>query len=241
MKLSNDDVKNLQSILATADLGGITSVVIEDGKARGVSSDRAYAMVSTFNVPAFPQKVGLDKLNALKARLNLLGESVVINAVESERGEISILELSAGKSRVQYRCTSTAMIKAPSRIADEVISNVYVSKDEMKLVLDAVKVMNSKKVALCIRKNNAVSFEILDGNNDAFKTDLTSPAKSLTDDDITCVHYYPAEVFSSVMRHQMTQLDTITLGIGEAGVIKAEVNGHSIGLLPHIEDTDSED
>ena len=231
MKLTNHDTSSLCLLLSACQVGGVESVVIEDGVARGINEARSFVIISDGSLPAFPQKIGLSRLSALKQRIVLMGEAV-IEAKETERGEISLLDISSGRSKVQFRCTATALIKAPKQINDEAANNVFLTKDELKLVLDAIKVMGAKTVSLIIKKDHTVSFSIADANNDAFSTVLSTQAEALTDEANSVVHYYHADIFHAVMK--ANDFDTTTLVIGEAGTIRTSVLGHSVILLPKI-------
>ena len=233
MKLSNQDTQNLENILATAAIGGIDQIIIEDGFVRGVNADKTFAIISDFNVPKFPQKIGIARLGTLGQRLAVFkGKEPIIDAKESERGEISSMEIVCGKNKVQFRCTSTMLIKAPKAINDEADCVITMSKEEVKTVLDAIRVMSCKKVTLSVRKGGAVQFEIADESNDTFKIVLDA-ASDKEDDSV--VHYYQASVLTAILKSKM-ELDVAVLDIGQMGTIKTQINGHGITMLPQIGD-----
>jgi hypothetical protein len=240
MKLTAEDTSNLQTILATCALGGIESIVIEDGVLRGINEAKTCGLISNVSVPKFKQKIGLSRLSSLKQRLDLFGAGAVIDAKETERGEIASLNISTGRSNVQFRCTSTMLIKAPKKFNDDAFSRVFVTKAELKMVLDAIKVMGAKKIALSVRKDRTVTFELSDASNDSFRLDLENPAERLSDEDAdSVVHYYPADVFTSIMRSLAN--DTNAFDVGVIGIIQVVVNGHNVSLLPQINEDGEED
>ena len=236
MKLTQTDVDNLQSILITCGIGNVESFIIENGTLRGMNEEKSFAIISDHKIPNFTQKVGISRLQSLRQRMDLFaGTEYSIDAKETERGEISLLDIAAGKSKAQFRCTSTVLIKAPSAINDELLSRVTVTKDEMKLILNAMKVMGGKKVVLTIKKDETVQFQIADATNDSFTTIVQNKVEALIDGDGDSVtHYYPADVFSAVMRALGT--DDIVFDVGARGIIRAAINGHAITLLPQIGD-----
>lgn len=242
MKLTTEDTQNLQNILTTCAIAGIDSIIIDDGLVRGVNDAKSCAIISNFNIPKFPQKIGLSRLGSLKSRLDLFAgnTSAIIDAKETERGEINALEITAGRNKVQFRCTSALLIKAPKQINDNSLSKVFISKDELKMVTDAIRVMSAKKVVLSIRKNLAVAFELSDATNDAFKIDLETPAELLGDESAdSVVHYYPADVFLAVMKALVNEFTTFT--VGTVGTIKVSVNGHELTMLPVINEDGEEE
>jgi len=234
MKLSNQDISNISNILATAAVGGIEALVIDDGVVRGVNEGRTFVIISEHNVPKLPQKMGLARLSMLKARLELFSgnAATVIEAKETERGEIGSLEIVAGRNKVQFRCTSTALIKAPKSINDTPAYTIVFSQEELKLLLSAIKVMAGKTLTLVIKKDGTVQVSLADATNDAFSSTLEASAEFLIENSDTVVHYYHADVFHAVMR--TTDADPVSIVIGAAGTINAEVNGHLVVLMPKI-------
>lgn len=234
MKLSSQDITYLNSILATCAMTGIESIIIEDGTVRGVNEAKTCAIISDTNIPTLAQKIGLTRLQTLRQRLELFTDPT-IDAKETERGEISMLDISAGKNKVQYRCTASMLIKAPKQINDNYVNRVFIDDQENKLLLNAIKVMGSKKVQLTIKKDRTVSIHLVDATNDAFSTVLQLPAERLTDDDLdSVVFYYPADILASILRTQPDSGSPIELDVGEVGTIKLQAGGHRVTLLPQI-------
>lgn len=243
MKLSAQDTTNLMNILSTCAIGDIQSVIVEDNFVRGINESKTCVIISDFNVPKFPQKIGLSRLSSLKQRLDLfLNKSdIVIDAKESDRGEINSLDISAGKNKVQFRCTSSMLIKAPKFINDEAAVRVFVEKDELKMILNAIKVMGGKKVLIAIKKDCSVSFQISDATNDNFSSAINTPAERISKEDMDSVaHYYPADVFFAIFKNQAEEFDAIVFDVGAVGTIKVRLNGHQLTILPQINE-DSED
>lgn len=241
MKLSTQDISNINNILATASVGSVESLVIEDGVVRGVNADRTFVIISDNNVPKLPQKMGLSRLSSLKQRLDLFSNNpaTTIEARETERGEIAGLDIAAGRNKVQFRCTSTALIKAPKSINDTPAFAIMITQDELKLLLNAIKVMAGKTMTLIIKKDGTAQIKLADATNDTFDTTLETPAETLGEEGDTVVHYYHADVFHSVAR-TISDSDVIPLVVGAAGTITAEVNGHPVVLMPKINE-DSEE
>ena len=240
MKLSNQDVAALATILSTCAVAGIESIIIEDGVVRGASEARTAAIISDVDVPRLPQAMGLSRLGALKQRMDLLssgGASIEVH--ESAHGQISALEIVSGRSRARFRCTSTQLIKAPRTINGQATARVFLTRTESKMVLDAVRVMGAKRAALCLRNDGQVAFEMVDSTNDIFKVDLENPIEELSGERAASVNYYPADVFASVLRAAQSESDFTVLEISDIGCVILQVSGHSITLLPQInEETD---
>jgi hypothetical protein len=239
MKLSNQDVQYLSTALSTLATCGIDSIIIEEGKIRGRTENNTCIFISDFNVPSFPQKVGLTRLSSLSSRLSIFGSNVVIDAKESSRGEISSLEISGGRNKVQFRCTSTMLVKAPKAVNDPPQFRIFIKKDELKTILDAIRVMGAKRIVMSIRDDQSVGFDLADSNNDTFNVLLETKCENLGDEDYP-VHYYPHDVFVPVMKAALGESDLLSIEVGQAGTIRTKLNGHQVILFPQI-DTDGEE
>jgi hypothetical protein len=241
MKLTSSDISGLSGILNVCALGGIDTVVVDAGYVRGCNASKTFVIISQHNVPKLPQPIGLSRLPALKQRLELFSDpATIIDAKESDRGEISSLEISMGRNKAQFRCSSTALIKAPKVINDLESIKIFVNKDEMKIVLNAIKVMGAKKVQLVIKKDKTVSFSLSDDTNDAFVSEISTKAEHLGDNSDSVIHYYRAEIFAPIIRAGSEGLDTFVFTVGELGSLRLTVNGHTVTIMPSIND-DEED
>lgn len=239
MKLSNQDVQHLSSALSALATCSIDSIIIEEGKIRGRTENNTCIFISDFNVPKFSQKIGLTRLSSLSARMSVFGGNAVIDARESSRDEIASLEISGGRNKVQFRCTSTLLVKAPKAVNDPQQFRVFIKKDELKTILDAVRVMGAKRIVMSIKEDQIVGFDLVDSNNDSFNVVLETKAENLGDADYP-VHYYPSDVFVPVMKAAIGESDMLIVEIGQVGTIRTKLNGHSVILFPQI-DTDGEE
>jgi hypothetical protein len=234
MKLSTDDIKQLMGILNTCIMGGVDSLIIENGVIRAANESKTFAIISDSEVPKFSQKIGISRLGALKSRIDIFGgNGLTIEANESGRGEISSLDISAGKSRVQFRCTSTALIKAPVSVNDTELYSIFLDKSEIKFIIDAVKVMNGKLITISVDELNKVQFEVRDASNEAFKIELVNKAEKLGD-STQSVTNYAVDVFLPILRYLSDNFDRAVLVIGERGTLSTKVGTHRVVLLPQI-------
>lgn len=237
MKLSSTDVQHLNNILSTCAIAGIEAVLIEEGVVRGINEGKTAVLISDVNVPAFPQKVAFTRLSSLRNRIALFSDALVIDAKESDRGEINSLEMSSGKSKAQFRCTPTMLVKPPKIINDEHFVKLTFAKDELKTLLNASKVMGSKKIAIMIKSSGEVSFSASDESNDVFTSTVDMEAEFINDAS-TVYHDYPTDILSAVLKKASEEFDTLVVVVGEAGTITVKVSGHNVTVLPMISDND---
>lgn len=235
MILKRDDVSKLGIVLHVANIAGFESLILEEGRVRALNESKTCALVASEGGPVLPQKMGLSRLSALRSRLELFSaEGLQINAVESSRSEIAQLELSSGKSKAQFRCTSTALISAPQSINDEPAAVLSVSGQEIKLLLDAVRAMGSKLVRIAVNENGRVKIEVSDSTNDVFSAELESAAEFINSSDSNTFSY-STDVLCPILRacNDRTATDLV---IGEKGTLSVSLLGFPLTLLPQISD-----
>lgn len=243
MKLTTKDTAALNALLHTCGICDIESVIIEGGIARGVNESKTCALISDFDIPNLPQTMGLSRIGALRQRIDVFAgnNEAAVEVKESEKGEISSIEISAGKNKVQFRCTSSTLIKAPKNINGTPVNRVSIKKEELKMVFNAIKAMGGKKIMLSVRKDGNVTFRVDDATNDAFTISLDEDVTRLSNESMDSVaHYYSSDIFATVFKPAFDEFAVITFDIGDNGIIKLKVNGHSVTLLPQINEEEDD-
>lgn len=237
MKLNQESIDNLQAILITCGLANIDQILIADGFVRGVNEARTCAIISDNAVPNIPdQKLGLSRLSALRSRLDLFaGKEFSVEVKDNGRGDVSQLEMVAGKNKVQFRCTASSLFKTPSAINDTPTHIVTFTKEDIALIMNGIKVMGAKTFCLVIKQNAEGCFvrvEAQDTNHDVFNTELKNEAVPIEEDgEGSYAHYYATDVFSSLIK---AAGDEPSVTIGEAGTMVVLVNGHALTILPQV-------
>lgn len=238
MKLSRADATHLNNLLTTAALGGVESIVLDGGFASGLNSKNAMFITQT-DVPALPQKMGISRLSVLRQRLELLvtDPDVTIDAKESDRGEIVQLEIAAGKSKIQFRCTNTALIKAPKQLNDDTLCKLTIDKDQLQLILNSIKVMGAKQISISLKDTGVATFITADTNNDRMSVELDKPIEWIIDEDDveSQVHVFNTDILSTMLRHGSTD-DGITFSIGCSGTITIQLNGHNMYIFSQVDE-----
>ena len=238
MKLNQDDVNKLKVLIDLCAIGNIESFIIDEGGlARAVNEDRTIAFISDQNIPKLPQKIGLSRVSGLRQKIAVFDPlpDVAFSIVESSRGEISSLEISSGRNKASYRCTSTSLIKAPKSINDTYQFIVTMLNDEFRFIQNGIKMMGSKRVQLIIKKNGEVSFIAVDSANDSFTAVLNTSVESTQSEYDTSVFYYRADALLPVLK---TMINPIVFSVGLGGVICAEINGHAVFIMPVVGNED---
>ena len=241
MKLTAQDTTNLLNALAVCSIGGIDDVIIEDGIIRGVNEARNFVIFSNNAVPNFPEKIGIKRAGALKQRLDLFKDAI-IETKENDRHEVNQITISSGKTKADFRCTSPSRIPAPKSVNDNnSVFNIFLTKDEVKTVMNALKALSAKTAQIVIKRDKSVCIQIIDETNDTFDIILSNPAEVL-DDEVTnsVIHYHHADTLHTILRYKPNE-DISTLLLSGVGTIRSKINGHDVIIMPKINDQEEDD
>lgn len=239
MKLSADSIMKLDVLVQTALTAGIKKLVIESGKIRGIDDKQSVVIITTDNVPDFDGKqVGINRLEQLAARLSLVKNQgdLLIEATEATSGaDISILDLSAGKTKAQFRCASVEAVKGvPKNVADTLVWEIKVNAKALPVISQGVTAMSAETITVASRDGLTVSIECVDANKDVFTMDLEDAPLWIGTGSKTSsfCQKYPAKIITSLLKEALKTSDPVTLRLGEGGIFSFKVNGFDFFLLP---------
>jgi hypothetical protein len=239
LKLTTDSITKLDSLVQTALTAGIKKLVIESGKIRGIDEKQSVAIITTDNVPDFEGKqVGINRLEQLAARISLVKNQgdLSIEATEAPNGsDISILDLSCGKTKAQFRCASIEAIKGvPKNVADTLVWEIKIGTKTLPIISQAVNAMGSETVTVASKDGVTVSIECIDRNKDVFTTDLDDAPVWIGQgaQGTSFCQKYPAKTFVSLIKEALKTSDPVTLLLGEGGIFSFKVNGFTFFMLP---------
>lgn len=243
MQLTHSDVEKLRNIISTCVVAGIDSIIIDDGTVRGINKDKTCVIISNNQVPKFDKKIGITRLSSLKQRIDIFQKEILIDAIDNNKNEIYSLDIKSGKNKVQFRCTSTQMIKVPVSINDNPLLVVTFEKEECKMILDSIKIMGAKKVLIQNFADLSVAVEASDASNDIFRVVLNNQYQCVNDTEeaTSNVYFYAADIFTSILRSRMNESDdNISVVIGERGTLNVDLSNHCVTIMPQIGDNEDE-
>ena len=239
MKLSTQEITQLNNIISACVTSGIEAVIIEGGVVRGAAADESCGFISSTNVPLFEgHAVGLTRLSTLRDRISVYGAAeIAVEAIPHSKGFIGSLEVSAAKvrSKVQYRCSSPSFIKAPQSLEDEKAATCKIDAEQLKLLMSADKVMAAERVTFTFKPAGELVFTVRDVNNDEFTIACNSEYIKHTDFAESGVHQYPADILMKLLRTASTT-EGVTLTIGQYGTLVVNLFDHDISLFCLVDD-----
>lgn len=233
MKLTKQDVELLKNAFIACKTTGIESVVITEGMIRGASPDRNTAIISEIGLSIDPTlKIGISKLSDLEKRLALFGTlDVAIEGTEKENKDVAILNMQAGRTKAQLRCTAERLIRYPKANNDTQAVSVFFSKEEAQHVAKAVKTFGAEHVTIMVTTSGTVKIECKDASNDVFSLDLETQAEFVEDASITIFNYF-ASNFTAVLDAVAKTDEIVVVNIGEGGSLQIPVRSHTLIIIP---------
>lgn len=235
MNLTEKDVSQFRTILTLCRTVGIDSAVLVDGKVMGAASSKKLAIIAQNELkeldPSVP--VGIGRLVELEKRLALFGDNVTIKGEVGKSGEMSRLTISSNRSKAQFRCTATSMIKYPKENVDVPLVVVSMSKAEVLHLVKAVKTFGAETIIFKITSAGDVHIECVDSANDQFSAGTEKAAEFVEEED-NVLFTYLASYLTTVLDVGTRDVDSIDLVFGHAGSITIMVKGFSLMIMPNI-------
>ena len=240
MKLSTDAINQLNLLVQTAMIAGLKKLVIEPDKVRGIDEKQSVVVISSTNVPDLNGKqIGINRIDQLSARINLVKSQgdLSIEATPSQQNaaDISILDLSVGKTKAQFRCASVEAVKGvPKNITDTLVWEIKVGSKALPTITQGVSAMGSEQLTIASRDGKTVSFECVDTNKDVFTTDSDVPPNWIGDGTAgtSFCQKYPAKTLLALIKEAAKTEDPVTLKLGEGGILNLEVNKFNFYIIP---------
>lgn len=232
MKLTSNDVQELRTAFAVCKTAGIDAVVITDNQVRGVSPSSKMAIITKVNLSVDPTiKLGIGRIAELEKRLSIFTSDVAIEGKVNGNNDVSVLNLAAGKSKVQFRCTAEKLIKYPKSNEDEPKCIIIASKAEVSQIARAVKTLGAETMTIAVQRDASVSVECASSTNESFSTSLE--ALAIFEGDVQAfVHIYEGDRFATVLDAGIRDEDEINLVVGDFGSITLSIKGCTLMAMP---------
>jgi len=233
MKLTQDLIDFIETVVKTGQSVNIDNVIIEPDMVRAIDDARTVVLYQDSDVPEMPfGSIGLNRISVFLSRLEIAKTQdnftldVVVN--DGEEYARSIAMKGTGL-KVDYRCANPTTIQAPRQINDNLVYRIQLNAEAVSLLQKGQVAMGSETVTIV--NDDGVSFELTDVNSDAFKHTF-APDVELLDEDAPAsfTHRYPAKTLLALFK----QNPDGHFDIGEKGILNITVNGLDIYVLPQV-------
>ncbi len=241
MKMTIDDIEQLRSAFAVCRIAGIDAVVVTDNRIAGVASSNKMALISNLNFSFDPTlKIGIGRVAELEKRLSIFTSTPDIEMTVNDRNEASLLTISSGKSKIQFRCTAERLVKYPKSNEDEDLCVIKISKAEVSQITRAVKTLGAEALTLAIGRDNSVKVECLSPTNESFAT-LLEASSDFIDAPQAIVNSYEGDRFTTVLDAASRDSESLDLVIGAFGSITISMKGHTLIAMPNVNQEDDDE
>lgn len=234
MKLTTTDIANLRSALSASRVIGIELAVLRDGKILGVNDKRDAAIISQLKLSCPSEiKVGIGRVDELTKRISLFGEGAEAELKVNDKSEVSQITFSAGRTKLQFRCTSMALLdkKYPQENADPEAVVAHFTRDEVTQLSQGARTLGAENIVIRVSSSGETYVECTDSNNDRFALTLELPAEFVASPE-SIVFVYRAELLSALLSSAAKDLDRIAVVIGEGGSLTCVLREHTLIIMP---------
>lgn len=233
MKLSQEEIINLKRALDTCKIVNIDSAVISEDKIRGAAITKDVAIISPLKLDLGEMKLGVGRIAELKKRLELYGVDANIELASNERGDVTQVNISAGKSKIQFRCTGERQIRYPKSNEDQPFAVVSLTRDEVQQLSKAAKTLGAPSIVLHSTRGGEIRAECAEeSTNDKFALELSTTAEFIENTSSFVFTYKAANLIAALDASNKDSDAQLT--IGESGSITLPINGFTIMLMPQI-------
>ena len=240
MKLSTDSIFLLDQLVQSAMVADLQKMIVEKGSIRGIDAKNSVVLVTTDNVPDLGGKqAAINRISELSARLSLVKAqgSLDIDATVSTTNadDISLLDLSSGKTKAQFRCAAVEAMKGvPKSIKDNLVWELKIDGKLLPILTQGVSAMGADRMTIASKDGKLVSIECVDSNKDVFTTEVEdapvwigagAPASSF------CLQY-PAKTLLALLKESVKMANPVIIKLGEGGILSLKMNGFDFFVLP---------
>lgn len=236
MVLNDEIIALIKTSVKTAQLVGIDSLIIEEGRIRAIDDDKTVLIYQVDNVPKLPfESIGLNRVNVFTSRLNIVEtrKNMTVEAIMNGDSVQSLLMKGDG-TKVDYRCANSRTIRAPKNINKtgtiQFEYRIPLNPEAVMMMVKAQAAMGTDMVTI-VSNESGVSFEMVDSTNDVFSFHFTDDVEFIGDKiDPSFVYRYPIKTLLSIFK----QDTEACFEIANNGFLKYAVNGLDIILLPKV-------
>lgn len=236
MILNTESLQFIQTAVNVAKLVGIDSIIIEPGRVRGISSNKAVSIFQE-NAPEFEfGSIGLTRIVTFQSRLDIIRsqKDYVIEAIIDEESPfVRSLVMRSNNMNIDYRCANPTAIQAPTVINDKMKYKIPLQADAVDLLQRGITAMQTDEVFI-ISNNKGVSFQLRDVNNDIFNHQFATPLQVETDmpeDSKEFNARYSAKILLAIFKEEPEEE---TFFVGQKGVLRFPVHNINIFVLPKV-------
>lgn len=209
MKLINDELEFIRTVLKVANTVNIGNIIIEPGKVRAMDDDQTIVLFQDTNVPNMSfGSIGLNRINVFDSRLELarsqdnFNVEAVVTGIDNEIGFdiydpttknpapmwVRSLLMSGKGTKIDYRCASPQTIKAPKKRAGVIQYRIDINADMVNMIQKGSNAMKADELTFN-GGVDGVGLSITDINGDSLEYHFTDVVHLESTGDVSDFSY----------------------------------------------------
>jgi len=244
VKLTQEDLAYIQSVVSTADSLKIDSLIIEPNMVRGIDEHQTTFLIQTRNVPELScGSIGLNRLSIFTSRLNTIKSindfEVAVTMPPEVEGVAPFARSLTFKGpgiKIDYRCGNPSLMRAPRKINEPLAYQIEMSASAITLIQKGQAAMAADNVYL-IGNDEGVMCQMEDINSDVFSFKLAEKIHRLDEDDgnpVNFNHKYPIKRLLALFKNNTD----VNFYLTPRGILKTTLNNLEVYTLRDEEDDD---
>lgn len=240
MILSTDEITFIQTVIETAKIAEIDSVIIEPGAVRAADVDKT-TLIFQQNTPTFQfNTLGINRLDLFRARFNIIKnlDNFSVQATTStskiDQKEVTFVRsliMTGAGTKIDFRCANPATIAAPKSLLDPNKYQLSMNAIGVQRISQAISAMQCDSITLKADSGKLLLIAA-DVNNDQFQYKFENPISLTGSEQISAgddfEFKYPAKKIATLFKANPVCNFLIT----SRGMIKISVNNLTTVTFP---------
>lgn len=232
----------IQTVVQTAKLVGIESIIIEPGRVRAVDDNKSVIILQTDGVPPMSfGAIGLNRTDVFSSRLEIAksaGKFEVEATTESvENKETKQSETFAralrfkGKGvKIDYRCANPTLMKIPKALNDSMVFTFNMTPEAVLMLTKGHSAMACDEVMFTGTIKDGVSLEMRDINGDVMSYVISDTVNGEDKQSTAFKHNYPVKILLSLFK----VVPSSEINISTRGIMRITINDLNLYIMPRV-------
>ena len=183
MKLTDVVIQQIKKATDIAKITKLENIIIDTDTIRGMDDMRQVILLHHHSDDLPFESLALTRIPSFITRMGIIQQDENFEVQASiHNNNVTDLKMSGMGTNISFRCADAAQQNVPKQITDEMQFRIPFTDDMIDAVKNAVASMKMDAITI-IGKDDVVSIEMIDVNNDIFNFSFTSNIENLLDDE----------------------------------------------------------
>lgn len=238
MKINENDVKNIISIIEIANSIGLEAISIEPTVIRAINSEKTVLLIENNNLPKIDYCIGVSRIKTLRMRFSLLPKDVIPEITcttrAAENGDTFVTELAMKNKRtnITFRCSEPKSIVSPKKFTSNIHYSFNIDDGSINFMAKARSAMEVDLVSL-ILKTDGVYYSVNDTEGDSLNHLISSDVKLIDNDaEKTFLYNYNHKILLPLLKLGLKNNSELLCNITKRGVLNFLIDGYNVYITP---------